>query len=1338
MASGGSIVGSAFIRVRPDVSQFAAELERRIQPQIAQVQRQVDRAFARSSAGGAGFQRAGQVAGEAFSQSFGRSVSGLVVPADLAVQQAGKKVTATAAKVGAEAGKAMGQQAGRKFQEGFEALAAFAIAARVGRFFRETAQIGIEFERAFAGVKRVVPGTVEELGELQESVKGLSEELPFTAIEIANVVQSAAQLGVPKQNLLDFAETVLKVGASTNISAEQAAQGLAKIAAVTGLALTEIEPLASSLVELGNVSGVAESDIVELGQSLAPLAPAFGVPAEEILGLAAGLRRVGGSFEAGATTIRASIQSLRQVARIGGNDLEDLAEKTGLTTNEFRRLAQEDPTQLFVKFLGALNSAGDAQIDILKDLGLGERRFTRELQLLAGGIDKVIENVEASSVAYEENSALTREFSIFAGISANQLQVLQNRIQNTRETLSGALVPVLLAATAGVASLSENTIGLTAAFAGLAAGAFAFQRFGKIFREVSTTLGGGRVSLGLFNAALDRSVATGESVRGVLRGVRQGTLEYTAATEAGRVGTIGLASAEATATTRTITFSAAFRDAQARGLGFAQSVNAATRAVGGLNIAFRALGIAAVVSLIADGIGAMDDALREAAKTSRFGEQDFSRGTRALFDYAEGAKTLEETLAESRIALGDFTPEAKKFGDAVGDAFDRVKLEEFLDPRAGQRLKDFFQDTFDFLPFLGSNLEQSREFFEEFDQAFLGFLQSVGADEAKRVFDDIVAAFEAEGFAKAGENLTRGLDDFQKALSASTTETEGLSFAERIAEESTIRLGEGVHLASGELFTFADAATSARTGLQFFNQVSADFDQRLEAFSSPFGQTLLQESARAARGAGRLDDAARRIADANRDLAKAREDAAERIAEAERKLAEAEEDAIERVIEARRRLEDTRNQGRRRIRDARQELHDFEEALARAGGPQTPEDFIQLRELREAVSDARADQIRDNREAIRGVNEAEEEGQEAVAEAQRRLAEAHEEAAEKIEDAARRIQDAQRKSAGAAAAASENIIDTIGELVASFNTDARLLNQFADLMTTASTRVFGAFQDKDIGEAFLQGLVEMGVEAIPILRGLVKKSDGELKNVEKVFGNRIKQAKRAADFQFDKFPPNFGAKIRNATNAAADEMESLLEVFDAIPNKTEATTAQAEQDLIDFGLQFKALADAGAVHLTDLEQSLLDVGLSSTDSQERVKALKDLVESIKSRTVSLNVNTDKAQDEIEAMLKRIEEKIQSGELTLSFAGGPRPSQHGGFRQAGEPLLVGEGGREFFIPNTDGTVLPNQQTERILAALHKFGGGRGGIVQHFNINEVASDPRATARSVSWAVGQGAIR
>ncbi|MCW0998349.1 phage tail tape measure protein, partial [Streptococcus anginosus] len=55
----------------------------------------------------------------------------------------------------------------------------------------------IDYESAFAGVKKTVDGTPQQFEKLSASIRNMAKEMPASATEIASVAEAAGQLGVP-------------------------------------------------------------------------------------------------------------------------------------------------------------------------------------------------------------------------------------------------------------------------------------------------------------------------------------------------------------------------------------------------------------------------------------------------------------------------------------------------------------------------------------------------------------------------------------------------------------------------------------------------------------------------------------------------------------------------------------------------------------------------------------------------------------------------------------------------------------------------------------------------------------------------------------------------------------------------------------------------------------------------------------------------------------------------------------------------------------------------------------------------------------------------------------
>lgn len=307
----------------------------------------------------------------------------------------------------------------------------------------------ISWESAFAGVRKTVTGTEADFRMLEDGIISMANRMPATREEIAGVAEAAGQLGIATPNILDFSETMIGLGESTNLAANEAATSLARLANITQMPQAEFDRLGSTIVDLGNNFATTEAEIVAMGLRIAGAGSQVGLTEAEILGLSAALSSVGIEAEAGGSAISRIMIDIATSVDHGGESLAKLAEVAGMTSEEFANLWRNDTAAAmtaFIEGLGEVDASGQSLFGTLEELGYTEIRTRDALLRLAGAGELVGESMGVANNAWEENTALVDEVSKRYATAESQLRIFGNQVTNIARVAGAQLVPMLLGA----------------------------------------------------------------------------------------------------------------------------------------------------------------------------------------------------------------------------------------------------------------------------------------------------------------------------------------------------------------------------------------------------------------------------------------------------------------------------------------------------------------------------------------------------------------------------------------------------------------------------------------------------------------------------------------------------------------------------------------------------------------------------------------------------------------------------------------------------------------------------------------------------------------------------
>ncbi|MDI4497563.1 phage tail tape measure protein [Moraxella nonliquefaciens] len=328
-------------------------------------------------------------------------------------------------------------------------------------------KLAIDFESAMADVKKVV-----DFGDnpilAKQGVEALSSEIlrlssirPMSATDIANIVALGGQSGIAKEQLMQFADSAVKMGVAFDISAQQAGQSMAELRSAFQLDQKGVETLADKINYLGNTTPAAAKSIMEIVQRVGAFGEVAGYSTGTVAVLGASMKGFGIAEEVAATSIKNMMLSLvagetatkgqisawkklgfdhEQVAK----DMQTNAEGTTLAVlKAISKLDKHEQASALKELFGSESLLGIAPL--LANLGLIEER-------LAG-----IKN------ASNFDGSMNKEYEVRAETTANNIQLLKNNMAHLGIAIGSVVLPALNGLINDIKPVIESVIGFAKA-----------------------------------------------------------------------------------------------------------------------------------------------------------------------------------------------------------------------------------------------------------------------------------------------------------------------------------------------------------------------------------------------------------------------------------------------------------------------------------------------------------------------------------------------------------------------------------------------------------------------------------------------------------------------------------------------------------------------------------------------------------------------------------------------------------------------------------------------------------------------------------------------------------
>ena len=311
------------------------------------------------------------------------------------------------------------------------------------------------FESAMADVKKVVDfPSPQGFKDMQQDILNLTSTLPMIPQDIAKIVAAGGQAGIPREELMKFAESAAKMGVAFDITAEQAGDMMAKWRTAFKINQSDVVSLADKINYLGNTTAASAPLISDVVTRIGPLGEVGGVASGEIEALGASMVGTGVQSEVAATGIKNLI--LGMTAGEGATKTQAAAFQTlGLDTAEMAKKMQVDAKGAILEVLTALKALPkEKQATALSDL-FGTESIGAISPLLSN-LDALQANLNKVGDSSKYAGSMEAEFKARSETTENAMILMQNAFKRINIEIGNVFLPMLSQAMQSVSQIATR------------------------------------------------------------------------------------------------------------------------------------------------------------------------------------------------------------------------------------------------------------------------------------------------------------------------------------------------------------------------------------------------------------------------------------------------------------------------------------------------------------------------------------------------------------------------------------------------------------------------------------------------------------------------------------------------------------------------------------------------------------------------------------------------------------------------------------------------------------------------------------------------------------------
>lgn len=283
------------------------------------------------------------------------------------------------------------------------------------------------FEREMAGVQKTTNFTDTQIKQLGDSLVDLSRRINVSAEDLAKIAAAAGQQGLGREGvegIRQFSESVSRMAAVLDLTAEDAGTNIGKIASIFKISLRDIESVVSAFNQASNNSTASGEQLLDVVKRIGDAAGSLKL--EQSVGLAASAIDFGVSPEVAGT-------SLSKIFAEFYGRADKFSKLLGVSVNDWMQQLQKDGIGALKMYLDGLRKlSADQQQKVIKELSGGGRigvlltKFVQDANnsVLDNNLNNAVQGYRSGTSAIQEQRTVLKTLDAELAKAGNSFQAL--------------------------------------------------------------------------------------------------------------------------------------------------------------------------------------------------------------------------------------------------------------------------------------------------------------------------------------------------------------------------------------------------------------------------------------------------------------------------------------------------------------------------------------------------------------------------------------------------------------------------------------------------------------------------------------------------------------------------------------------------------------------------------------------------------------------------------------------------------------------------------------------------------------------------------------------------